>query len=140
VEAAAQKSGLSEDIAKFPDGYETIIGERGITLSGGQKQRTAIARAIIREPAMLILDDSLSSVDTVTEEKILHHLREVMVGRTALFVSHRVSTVKDADVIFVLDKGKVVEQGNHAQLIEQGGYYAELYQRQALEEELEQAS
>ena len=140
VEAAAQKSGLSEDIAKFPDGYETIIGERGITLSGGQKQRTAIARAIIREPAMLILDDSLSSVDTVTEEKILHHLRQVMVGRTALFVSHRVSTVKDADVIFVLDKGKVVEQGNHAHLIEQGGYYAELYQRQALEEELEQAS
>lgn len=140
VEAAAQKSGLSEDISNFPDGYGTMIGERGITLSGGQKQRTAIARAIVREPAVLILDDALSSVDTVTEEKILHHLREVMVGRTALFISHRVSTVKDADVIFVLDQGKVVEQGNHAFLIEQGGYYAELYQRQALEEELEQAS
>ncbi len=140
VEAAAQKSGLSEDIAKFPDGYGTIIGERGITLSGGQKQRTAIARAIIREPAMLILDDSLSSVDTVTEEKILHHLREVMVGRTALFVSHRVSTVKDADVIFVLERGKIVEEGSHAQLIERGGYYAGLYQRQALEEELEHSS
>jgi len=140
VEGAAQKSGLSEDISNFPDGYGTMIGERGITLSGGQKQRTAIARAIVREPSVLILDDALSSVDTVTEEKILHHLREVMVGRTALFVSHRVSTVKDADVIFVLDQGKVVEQGTHGQLIEQGGYYAELYQRQALEEELEQAS
>ena len=140
VESAAQKSGLSEDIANFPDGYGTMIGERGITLSGGQKQRTAIARAIVREPAVLILDDALSSVDTVTEEKILHHLREVMIGRTALFVSHRVSTVKDADVIFVLDQGKVVEQGNHAHLIEQGGYYAELYRRQALEEELEHAS
>lgn len=139
LEAAAEKSGLSSDIANFPDGYGTMIGERGITLSGGQKQRTAIARAIVREPAVLILDDALSSVDTVTEEKILLHLREVMVGRTALFVSHRVSTVKDADVIFVLDRGKVVEQGNHASLIERGGYYAELYQRQALEEELEHA-
>jgi ATP-binding cassette subfamily B protein len=101
VEEAARKSGLSDDITGFPDGYGTMIGERGITLSGGQKQRTAIARAIVREPAVLILDDALSSVDTVTEEKILHNLAEVMKGRTALFVSHRVSTVKDADVIFV---------------------------------------
>jgi ATP-binding cassette subfamily B multidrug efflux pump len=139
IEAAALKSGLSEDIAKFPEGYSTMIGERGITLSGGQKQRTAIARAIVREPEILILDDSLSSVDTVTEEKILHHLAEVMRGRTALFVSHRVSTVKDADVIFVLEWGKIVEEGSHAELIARGGYYAELHQKQALEEELEHA-
>jgi ATP-binding cassette subfamily B multidrug efflux pump len=139
VEEAARKSGLSDDIESFPDGYGTMIGERGITLSGGQKQRTAIARAIVREPAVLILDDALSSVDTVTEEKILHHLAEVMRGRTALFVSHRVSTVKDADVIFVLEQGKIVEQGSHAELIAKGGYYAELYQRQTLEEELEHA-
>lgn len=139
VEEAARKSGLAEEIEAFPGGYETVIGERGITLSGGQKQRTAIARAIVREPAVLILDDALSSVDTVTEEKILHHLAEVMRGRTALFVSHRVSTVKDADVIFVLEHGSIVEEGTHDQLIQRGGYYAELYQRQALEEELEHA-
>lgn len=139
VEQAALKSGLSDDIAGFADGYSTMIGERGITLSGGQKQRTAIARAIVREPAVLILDDALSSVDTVTEEKILHHLAEVMQGRTALFVSHRVSTVKDADVIFVLEHGKIVEQGTHLELIGKGGYYAELHQRQTLEEELEHA-
>ena len=140
IEAAALKSGLSEDIAGFPAGYETMIGERGITLSGGQKQRTAIARAIVREPSVLILDDALSSVDTVTEEQILHHLAEVMRGRTALFVSHRVSTVKDATVIFVLERGKIVEQGSHSELILRGGYYAELHQRQALEEELELTS
>ncbi len=140
IEAAALKSGLSDDIAGFPGGYETMIGERGITLSGGQKQRTAIARAIVREPVVLILDDALSSVDTVTEEQILHHLAEVMRGRTALFVSHRVSTVKDADVIFVLERGKIVEQGSHSELILRGGYYAELYERQALEEELKHTS
>ncbi|WP_238325776.1 ABC transporter ATP-binding protein [Bryobacter aggregatus] len=137
VRDASAKSGLADDIASFPEGYETVIGERGITLSGGQKQRTAIARAILRDPAILILDDALSSVDTVTEEKILSQLRNVMAGRTALFVSHRVSTVKDADIIFVLDQGKIVEQGKHTELIANGGYYAELYQRQALEEELE---
>lgn len=139
IEEAARKSGLADDIAAFTDGYATMIGERGITLSGGQKQRTAIARAIVRNPAILILDDALSSVDTVTEEKILDHLRVVMQGRTALFVSHRVSTVKDADVIFVLDHGRIVEQGSHLELIGRGGYYAELHQRQTLEEELEQA-
>jgi ATP-binding cassette subfamily B protein len=140
VEEAARKSGLADDIAHFPDGYATMIGERGITLSGGQKQRTTIARAIVREPVVLILDDALSSVDTVTEEKILVNLREVMRGRTALLVSHRVSTVKDADMIFVLDHGRIVEQGTHEQLITQGGYYSELHQRQALEEELEHSS
>jgi ATP-binding cassette, subfamily B, multidrug efflux pump len=117
-----------------------VIGERGITLSGGQKQRTAIARALLRDPAILILDDALSSVDTITEEKILHHLAEVVRGRTAIFVSHRVSTVKDCDLIFVLDRGKVREQGTHADLLALGGYYAELHQKQMLEEELEQVS
>ncbi len=140
IAEAARKSGLADDIAGFPEGYATRIGERGITLSGGQRQRTAIARAILRDPAILILDDSLASVDTITEEKILANLAEVMRGRTALFVSHRVSTVRHADIIYVLDHGRVVEQGTHAQLLAQGGYYAELHQRQALEEELEHTS
>lgn len=140
VEAAAEKAGLSGDIAGFPLGYETMLGERGITLSGGQKQRTAIARALLREPAVLILDDALSAVDTITEEKILHHLAEAIRGRTSLFVSHRVSTVKDCDIIFVLDRGEIKEQGTHAELIARGGYYAELHQKQLLEEELEQVS
>lgn len=139
VEAAAEKAGLAADIADFPKGYATQIGERGITLSGGQKQRAAIARAILRSPSILILDDALSSVDTITEEKILDHLRLVMQGRTALFVSHRVSTVQHADIIFVLDHGRIVEQGTHAQLLALGGYYADLESRQTLEEELEQA-
>ena len=139
VEAAAEKAGLAADIADFPEGYATQIGERGITLSGGQKQRAAIARAILRSPSILILDDALSSVDTITEEKILDHLRLVMQGRTALFVSHRVSTVQHADIIFVLDHGRIVEQGTHAQLLALGGYYADLESRQTLEEELEQA-
>ncbi len=137
IAQAAEKAGLASDIAGFPQGYETTIGERGITLSGGQKQRSAIARALVRDPAILILDDALSSVDTVTEEQILHHLAEVMRGRTALFVSHRVSTVKDADIIFVLDHGRIAEQGTHAELLSKGGYYAELHRRQLLEEELE---
>ena len=140
IEATAGKSGLAEDIAGFSNGYGTMIGERGITLSGGQKQRTAIARALLRDPALLILDDALSSVDTITEENILNQLRLTMQGRTALFVSHRVSTVKDADSIIVLDHGRIVEQGTHLELIARGGYYAELYERQALEEELEEAA
>lgn len=114
-----------------------MVGERGITLSGGQKQRTAIARAILRNPKILILDDALSSVDTVTEERILTGLGRVMHGRTTILISHRISTVRQADRIYVLDAGRIVEQGTHSELIELGGYYAELYQRQLLEEELE---
>jgi ATP-binding cassette, subfamily B, multidrug efflux pump len=137
IRRAAELAGLAGDIESFPDGYATMVGERGITLSGGQKQRTAIARAILRDPAILILDDALSSVDTLTEERILNHLADVMRGRTVILISHRVSTVKDADCIVVLEHGRIVEQGTHAELLELGGYYASLSQKQMLEEELE---
>lgn len=136
IEWAADVAGLLDDIAGFPDGYDTLVGERGLTLSGGQKQRTAIARAILREPRILILDDALSSVDTYTEEKILAQLRGVMRGRTSLIVSHRISTVRDADLICVLDDGRIIEQGTHAELLARGAEYAALYERQLLEEEL----
>jgi ATP-binding cassette subfamily B multidrug efflux pump len=136
IEAAADVAGLTEDVAGFPDGFETLVGERGLTLSGGQKQRTAIARAILREPKILILDDALSSVDTYTEEKILGKLRGVMRGRTSLIVSHRISTVRDADLICVLDEGRIIEQGTHDELLALGGEYSALYERQLLEEEL----
>ena len=134
---AAELAGLAPDIASFPDGYGTIIGERGITLSGGQKQRVAIARAILRNPKILILDDALASVDTLTEERILTGLAGVMRGRTTILISHRVSTVQNASQIFVIEHGEVAEQGTHAELIRNGGYYADLYQKQLLEEELE---
>ncbi len=134
---AAEIAGLSNDIEAFPHGLETVIGERGLTLSGGQKQRTAIARAIIRNPRILILDDALSSVDTVTEEKILRGLSGVMRDRTTILISHRVSTVQNAHRIIVLSHGNIVESGTHAELQRVGGYYAELYQKQLLEEELE---
>ena len=136
VDEAAAMAGLSGDVAAFPQGLETVIGERGITLSGGQKQRTAIARALVREPLILLLDDSLSAVDTQTEEKILRALREIRKGRTVLIVSHRVSSVKDADHIVVLDEGRVVERGTHDALIMKNGYYADLYRRQTIEEEI----
>ncbi len=137
IRRAAELAGLSTDIEGFPEGYQTMVGERGITLSGGQKQRTAIARAILRDPRILILDDALSSVDTLTEERILNHLAGVMRGRTVILISHRVSTVRQADWIVVLEKGRIVERGTHAELIERGGYYASLAQKQMLEEELE---
>jgi ATP-binding cassette subfamily B protein len=133
---AAELAGLSGDVSTFPNGIETMIGERGITLSGGQKQRTAIARALVRDPLILILDDSLSAVDTATEERILNALRSVRKGRTVLVVSHRVSSVKDADHIVVLDDGRIVERGTHETLLAHEGYYADLYRRQTLEDEI----
>ncbi len=139
IERAANEADLLTNVQDFPEGFETIVGERGITLSGGQKQRTAIARALIRNPRILILDDALSAVDTNTEAIILAHLRKHYGQRTIVVVSHRISAVQDADQIIVLEDGKIAERGNHQQLVKQGGLYAELYRKQQLEAELEAA-
>jgi ATP-binding cassette subfamily B multidrug efflux pump len=136
IQSAADAANIAADIESFPEGYDTMVGERGITLSGGQKQRAAIARALIRNPKILILDDALSSVDTHTEDKILNHLRDVMHGRTTIFISHRVSTVRNADRIAVLHSGRIVELGTHDELLALNGYYCNLYNKQLLEEEL----
>ena len=134
---AAAVARLDKDVPEFPKGFDTIIGERGITLSGGQKQRTAIARAVFANPRMLLLDDALSAVDTHTEDEILARLRSVMRERTSIIVAHRVSTVRHADQILVLDTGRIVERGSHNELVARGGLYASLYRKQLLEEELE---
>src|SRR6202167_3658630 len=136
IQEAAAAANVASDIEGFPEQYQTMIGERGITLSGGQKQRTAIARALIRNPRILVLDDALSSVDTHTEDKILNHLREVMQACAAIFISHRVSTVRNADLIAVLHDGRIVELGTHDELLALNGYYSDLYNKQLLEEEL----
>ncbi len=136
VRWAADAANIATEIENFPEKYKTLVGERGITLSGGQKQRTAIARALIRNPRILVLDDALSSVDTHTEDKILNHLREVTQGRTTIFISHRVSTVRNADRIAVLRGGRIVEFGTHDELLALNGYYTDLYSKQLLEEEL----
>ncbi len=137
---AAVKAGLGPDLENFPEGLKTGVGERGLTLSGGQKQRVAIARALIRDPRILILDDALSAVDTLTEETILNNLRQIMQGRTTIFISHRISTLRGADQIIVLDHGRILERGDHATLIGLGGHYASLYEKQLLEEELQAVS
>jgi ATP-binding cassette subfamily B protein len=135
--SVAKIAHIYDEIMEFPNKFDTIVGERGITLSGGQKQRVGLARALIKEPKILILDDSFSSVDAYTEEMILKNLKEYRKGRTTIIISHRITAVKDADFIIVLDDGEIVESGTHDELIELGGIYAELYQKQILEEELE---
>jgi len=136
VTRAAEVAHIRDEFEMFPNGFETMVGERGLTLSGGQKQRTALARAVLRNPRILILDDALASVDTYTEERILEELRAVMAGRTTILISHRISTVRHADRIAVLVRGRIAELGTHDELLARGGYYAGLFQKQLLEEEL----
>jgi ATP-binding cassette, subfamily B, multidrug efflux pump len=136
VGRAVETARLSNDLDQFPDGIQTVIGERGVTLSGGQKQRTALARAIMRDPTILILDDSLSSIDTQTQAQILAGLKRVLEGRTSIIISQRISTVKDADQIIVLDDGKIIERGSHSELVALRGHYASMYRRELLSTEL----
>jgi len=140
VEWAAGVAQLARDVAEFPQGYDTFVGERGITLSGGQKQRAALARALAIRPPILVLDDALSAVDTYTEEEILKGLQSVSAGCTTFLVSHRISTVKDADLIVVLRDGAIVERGTHDELVARHGFYADLHRRQLLEEEVERTA
>jgi ATP-binding cassette subfamily B protein len=137
IRAAVHLSQLDNDLDQWPKGLETIIGERGVTLSGGQKQRTAIARAVVKDPAILVLDDALSSVDTRTEAAILDSLHEFMQSRTSIVIAHRVSTTRSADRVVVLDRGRIVEQGTHAELLSREGLYTRMYRRQLIAQELE---
>jgi ATP-binding cassette subfamily B protein len=136
IEEAAEKAQVRDNILEFDKKFETMLGERGITLSGGQKQRTAIARALIRDPKIIILDDSLSAVDTKTEEAILQHLRNELKGRTTIMISHRISTIKDADIIYFIEDGSIVERGSHEELLQKEGYYSAMYNKQLIEDEL----
>jgi ATP-binding cassette subfamily B multidrug efflux pump len=138
IDRAVDIAKLNRDLEIFPDGLETIVGERGVTLSGGQKQRATLARALVMDQPVLILDDCLSSVDAQTEAEILHGLRSFLKEKTCLIISHRISAVKEADEILVLDAGKIIERGNHDELVQRGGVYADLYEQQQLSEELEQ--
>ena len=135
---AIKIANLDRDVEIFPQGLDTVVGERGVTLSGGQKQRATVARALITDPPVLILDDCLSSVDAQTEAEILHELRAILKEKTCLIISHRISAVKEADEILVLDEGRIIERGSHDDLVRRGGVYAELYHQQRLSEELEQ--
>ena len=135
IEQAAKDAAVYANIKELPNGFETLIGERGVTLSGGQKQRVSIARAIVKQPQILIFDDCLSAVDTRTEEEILNNLGRVMQGKTSIIIAHRISTIKNADKILVIDNGVIVEQGTHDFLMQQKGNYFELYEKQLLEEE-----
>jgi ATP-binding cassette subfamily B protein len=136
IEAAAEKAQVKENILDFEKKFKTMLGERGITLSGGQKQRTAIARALIKDPKILIFDDSLSAVDTKTEDAILKHLRQELSGRTTIMISHRISTIKDADKIYYIEEGQIVETGTHEALLAKDGRYTAMYNKQILEQEL----
>ena len=136
VQWAAEVASIGGEIEELPKGYETVVGERGITLSGGQKQRTTLARALATDPSILVLDDALSSVDTQTERSILQALRDSTREKTVIMISHRISAVRDADLIVVLDEGRIVETGTHIDLVAHNGTYMEIFQQQALEEEL----